>query len=279
LHDYAGGVADAKAGLIRFVGDPATRIREDYLRILRFFRFQASHGHGAPDSTGLQACARLKSGLAGLSRERVRQELLKLIAAPGAADAASAMDGIGLWPEVLPGLPADVAAFRRWVDLRRLFPGPPDVMAGLAALLPPDTIAEAVGLSLKLSRQEEKALEVILRHAGAAVDAGTSRPHVRQVVYTAGPLGFAAALQVGAARQGLAGAVVTPMLESAGPVLAAPPRLPFTSRDVEVLGVAPGPAMGKALRQATRSWIAAGCPEDRTESLALLRSAVSGAPD
>jgi poly(A) polymerase len=85
LHDYATGVADAKAGIIRFMGDPETRIREDYLRILRFFRFQASHGAGAPDTAALAACARLKTGLAGISRERVRQELLKLIVAPGPA--------------------------------------------------------------------------------------------------------------------------------------------------------------------------------------------------
>ena len=84
VHDYAGGLADLAARRVRFIGDPTQRIREDYLRILRFFRFSARYGEGALDAAGLSAAIRERDGLAILSRERVRAELLKLLAAPRA---------------------------------------------------------------------------------------------------------------------------------------------------------------------------------------------------
>ncbi|HKD30043.1 MAG TPA: CCA tRNA nucleotidyltransferase, partial [Xanthobacteraceae bacterium] len=82
VHDYVDGLADLEARRVRFIGDPARRIAEDYLRILRFFRFQASYAHGAPDPAGLHACIVARDGLRGLSRERVRAELMKLLVAP-----------------------------------------------------------------------------------------------------------------------------------------------------------------------------------------------------
>src|SRR6202522_1587834 len=81
VHDYVDGLADLKARRVRFIGDPARRIAEDYLRILRFFRFQASYAHGAPDPAGLAACIAARRGLDMLSRERLRAELMKLLIA------------------------------------------------------------------------------------------------------------------------------------------------------------------------------------------------------
>src|SRR5438067_2415966 len=80
VHDYFGGVDDIRVGLVRFIGDPLARIAEDHLRILRFFRFHARFGQGRPDPAGLEACAARANDLMALSRERIAQELLKLLA-------------------------------------------------------------------------------------------------------------------------------------------------------------------------------------------------------
>src|SRR6185436_1671723 len=94
--DLVGGLADLAARRVRFIGDPAQRIREDFLRILRFFRFHAAYGIGAPDAAGLHAAIVLRDGLAQLSRERVRMELMKLLVAPGAEATLTIMADSGL---------------------------------------------------------------------------------------------------------------------------------------------------------------------------------------
>ena len=91
VHDYVGGLDDIAARRVRFIGDPNQRIAEDYLRILRFFRMHAAHGAGEPDRAGYLACIAGRAGLAGLSAERLRMEMLKLMVAPGAAVAIAAM--------------------------------------------------------------------------------------------------------------------------------------------------------------------------------------------
>ena len=103
MHDDVGGLADLAARRVRFIGDPAARIREDYLRSLRFFRFHAAFGAGAPDAAALAAIVALRGGLATLSRERVRAELLKLMAAPGAAAMARVMAERGILTPLLAG--------------------------------------------------------------------------------------------------------------------------------------------------------------------------------
>ena len=104
IHDYVGGLADLDARHVRFIGDPAKRIAEDYLRILRFFRFHAAYGEGDPDAAGLAACIAGRGGLEQLSRERVRMELLKLLVAPGAVPALGD-GGRRLLGPVLGGVP------------------------------------------------------------------------------------------------------------------------------------------------------------------------------
>jgi poly(A) polymerase/tRNA nucleotidyltransferase (CCA-adding enzyme) len=96
VHDEVGGLADIDARRVRFIGDPAQRIAEDYLRILRFFRIHAAYGEGAPDAAGYEACIAGRDGLTGLSAERIRMEMLKLMIAKGAAEALVAMDDAGL---------------------------------------------------------------------------------------------------------------------------------------------------------------------------------------
>src|SRR5262245_1461886 len=118
VHDYVGGLDDLKLRRVRFIGDAATRIAEDYLRILRFFRFHAAYGHGAPDRDGVKACIAGRAGLAKLSRERVRMELLKLLLAKYASAALTTMSDAGLLLQVLGGV-ADLAAFGRITRVER----------------------------------------------------------------------------------------------------------------------------------------------------------------
>ena len=110
VHDYVGGLADLEARRVRFIGAAGQRIAEDYLRILRFFRFHAAYGHGAPDAAGLHACIAARSGLEQLSRERVRMELLKLLVARHATPTLAIMAESGLLLPVLGGVP-DLAGF------------------------------------------------------------------------------------------------------------------------------------------------------------------------
>ena len=112
VYDPIGGFDDLARRRVRFIGDPVTRIREDYLRILRFFRFHAGYGAGPPDAAGLHACLAERAGLAKLSRERIRLELMKLFKAARAGPTLQVMADTGLIHAVLGGI-ADPMAFTR----------------------------------------------------------------------------------------------------------------------------------------------------------------------
>ena len=148
VHDYFGGIADLRAGRVRFVGDPATRIAEDRLRMLRFFRFHARFGIGPPDPAALAAIADAAPGLARLSPERVWSELKRILAAPAAAPTVALMAQAGVLAAALPegADPARLAA----LEARG---APADPLLRLAALLPapPDADAAALAARLRLS--------------------------------------------------------------------------------------------------------------------------------
>jgi poly(A) polymerase len=274
VHDYATGIADAAAGLVRFMGDPETRIREDYLRILRFFRFQASHGRGAPQAAGLAACAVLKDGLLRLSRERLRQELLKLLAAPGAVAAAEAMEGIGLWPRLLKDVAFDVGALRRLAALEEACGLPPDAIRRLAAG------AEAVDAlqgQLALSRAEAVRLAAARNQASPVTGPAMAEPALRGALFLAGFEGFRDAALVAAARGGWDAAAAAALVADAEAMAARLPANPFSSADAAALGVRPGPAMGRVLKAATEAWLAAGLPEERQHQRAILEAARAAA--
>ncbi len=278
VHDYASGVADAKGGRIRFMGDAKTRIREDYLRILRFFRFQASHGAGAPDPEGLAACAQLGAGLSGISRERMRQELLKLLVAPGAPAAAEAMQAIGLWPHVLAGVDVDTAALRRWAELRGAVPGSDDPMSALAAFTGSMTRPASLGKRLKLSRDELRTLQVIAGGKRSATGALAGRDQVAEAIYRIGPESFPAVIRAWAAISRATPEQVRQAMAWAAPVLADPPRLPFGGTDLAALGVPAGPVMGRLLREAEEDWIAAGLPRAPARWRPILLAVVARNP-
>ena len=133
VFDYFGGIADLRAGVVRFVGDPATRIAEDYLRILRFFRFHARYAAGPPDAAAVAAIRAGVPGLARLSAERVWSELTRILAAPDPRGAVALMAELGVLAAVIPE-GADPARLARVVATD----APPDPLLRLAALLTGD---------------------------------------------------------------------------------------------------------------------------------------------
>jgi poly(A) polymerase len=151
--DPLGGLPDLQARRIRFIDDPAQRIREDYLRILRFFRFHACYGdpEGGLDPAGLAACADARDGLATLSRERIGAEMRKLLAAPDPAPSVAAMQAAGVLSAILPG--SGAAALAPLVHLESETNTAPDPLRSLAALG-----GENVAGRLRLSRAESRRL-------------------------------------------------------------------------------------------------------------------------
>lgn len=243
------GAADAKAGRIVFVGEAETRIREDALRILRFFRFQAHFGRGEPDAEGLSACARLSALVEGLSAERVSTELLKLLAADDPRAAVRAMDEAGVLKRVLPGH-ADLPLFEAMTAVSD------DPALRLSALLPADVGAVLETASrLRLSNAlRDRLLSAV---DDGTVEAATTPAQARAAVYR---LGARAVLDRLARRQA-AGATPSALAEALA--VAAdwtPPRLPVGGREVAALGLAPGPETGRLLKAFEAEWIAADFP-------------------
>ena len=158
VHDYVGGLADLNARRVRFIGDAKKRIDEDYLRILRFFRFHAAYGHGLPDAAGLAACIAARAGLGQLSRERVRMELLKLLLARHPTPALAAMAESGLLVPVLGGVP-DLAGFENMTKVEAaagVQADPVQRLGALGARIADD--AERLWQRLRLSNVEHARL-------------------------------------------------------------------------------------------------------------------------
>jgi tRNA nucleotidyltransferase/poly(A) polymerase len=277
LHDYATGIADASAGLVRFMGDPAERIREDYLRILRFFRFHASHGRGEPDAHGLAAATSLAPGLPQLSRERIRQEVLKLLAADGALEAAKSMARIGLWPLIVPGGAPDLAALERLQALD--VSDQKDPVLRLAVLFSKPEAASSLQEKLALSNRDQQSILT-----GLAAEREISGPalpvdQVARLVHRHGPLAFRDGLLLAAASQGWDRGSFEEFMVRAGPLLAHPPVAPFSSGDVAALGIRPGPRMGLVLKAATERWLDEGRPSGPAELAAILQQAFAATAD
>lgn len=257
------GVADALAGRIVFVGEAEGRIREDYLRILRFFRFHAWYGRGEPDAAGLAACAALAEGIARLSAERVSKELLKLLAAPDPRAAVEAMRGAGVLARVLPpgatpGLFEAVAAVEA------------DPVLRLSALLPPDPAeVGAAATRLRLSRAMRDRL-IAAVEPGVAVGPDMDARAARAALYRLGRQAFLDRLSLAGAASGVADEALRRLAEAW-----TPPSLPVGGRDLERLGVAPGPETGRLLRAFEDGWIADDFPAEGHE--ARLAALVGGA--
>ncbi|MGP0092837.1 MAG: CCA tRNA nucleotidyltransferase [Xanthobacteraceae bacterium] len=277
VYDYVGGLADLDARRVRFIGDPGRRIAEDYLRILRFFRFHAAYGHGAPDPAGLLACIMGRAGLAHLSRERVRMELMKLLVTPAAAPTLAVMADAGLLLLVFAGVPQvkHVAAMALAEEACGLVPDPLRRLGALAVLISED--AERLWQRLRLTNAEHERLLSMAdgwwRIAPHADDMGA-----RALLYRLGPQHFTDRVLLAWARS------------AAGPDTAwadlamlpeqwTAPAFPLKAADLMARGVPKGPALGAALRAAEDAWIMAGFPIDAPALAAIAASAARRAPD
>jgi len=249
-----GGLADAAEGRIVFVGEAETRIREDYLRILRFFRFQAWYGRGEPDATGLAACAALKSGMARLSAERVSKELLKLLAAPDPRPAVRAMAETGVLDQVLPQA-QPLAMFDALCEAS------PDPVLRLSALLPEDadTVVRIAG-DLRLSNAVRDRLAAAVAD-GPAVTPGMTDAEARAAIYRLGRAAFEDRLSRAEAARGGDGAGLRRLAAEW-----TAPKMPVGGRDLARLGLKPGPETGRILKAFEDAWIAEDFPDDGHEA-------------
>lgn len=251
VFDYFGGAEDLRAGVVRFIGDPLQRIAEDHLRILRFFRFHARFGRGEPETAGYDACAARANDLMALSRERIADELLKLLGCADPAPAIGHMLARDILKPVLPEIGADgLARLRTLIAAERDARLPGDPVRRLAALVPQEPArADEIAARLKLSNAIRKRL----------VTAVTPRPEpVEELAY----------------RIGVAGAVDR-LLLSGAPAEAAriadwtPPRLPISGGALVKRGLSAGPLVAKALKAVEDRWVAEGFPGPaRVEALA-----------
>jgi poly(A) polymerase len=248
VFDYFGGIADLRARRVRFVGDAATRIAEDYLRVLRFFRFWARYGEGAPDAQATAAIAAAVPGLGRLSAERVWMEMKRILAAPDPRGAVALMASLGVLNAVLP----EGAAPGRLAALVAAG-APADPLLRLAALLDGD--AARLAARLRLSAAERMRLLALLAAPSlppAADDAALRRALASEK------------REVLIGRAWLAGGdpgLLARLTAMPAPVFA------LRGRDLQAVGVAAGPALGALLRDLRGWWLEGGCTGDVREEL------------
>lgn len=252
VFDYFGGEADLAAGIVRFIGDPLQRIAEDHLRIMRFFRFHARFGRGAPHAASLRACSLRANDLMALSRERIADELLKLLALPEPAETLVMMRDARILAPVLPEVD-DLTI------LSALGPaGQGDGVLRLAAALPADPdLAEAIANRLRLSKAKTKRLRLAAGRRAADADAPMALAY---------RLGKDAAID----RLRLLGR------EDALATIAdwSVPVLPLSGGAVVAQGVQEGPQVALVLRRVEERWIAEGFP-DAARVAAILQEIVA----
>jgi poly(A) polymerase len=262
VHDYFGGLDDLAARRVRFIGDPDQRLREDYLRGLRFLRFSAEYAHGPLDGAGLAAVDRQKHGFSGLSAERIRQEMLKLLVAKRAVDVVAQAEERGLISLLLAG-EANLGRFQS-VATRDSVRNAILRLYALGVHAAGDV--EGLRGTLRLSNAECAMLASFLEGERLLAGGATTRH-----------LGYA----VPDALAGLA--VLTPEAFGASSaeierhltaLAAEPPHLALSGADLIKRGLAPGPRMGKVLAEAERLWIAAGLPNGKEDQDRLLEAAI-----
>lgn len=284
LHDPAGGLADLQseggpqkgdAPKVRFIGDAVTRIREDYLRSLRFFRFHARFGASAPDAEGFAATILCRDGLDQLSRERVRAELLKLLAAPGAANAITLMSGAGLLHRVsgIVAEPGRVARLAARQEQRNEAADPLLLLAACAVRTVED--ARALHDRLRLSGAETARLAQFAQALEQL--RGMARLTLNRARAVAAQLGGqaladAVAIVTGDTRPAI-DAEVHGFVDALAAGTVTAPVFPLRGADVLALGVQPGPAIGAMMAALRQGWLDAGCSEGETTRAELLARA------
>jgi tRNA nucleotidyltransferase/poly(A) polymerase len=273
VHDFVGGLPDIAARRVRFIGDPKARIAEDYLRILRFFRIHAAYGAGEPDRAGYLACIAGRAGLATLSAERLRMEMLKLMVAESAVSATVAMAEGGLLLSILGGVTytgpfAAMIAAEHLLDLAH---DPIRRLGALAVAVSED--ARRVATRLRLTNAETKALDS-MGHRWWRL-AGMDEATARRRLYRLGADRYRDRLMLAWVRAGKdtdatawRGLVDLPQRWS-------PPKFPLRAADFVARGISEGPALGQALALAEDAWLAANFPSDAAALKAIADQTVA----
>lgn len=247
ITDYFGGVADLEARRLRFIGDADARIAEDHLRILRYFRFLARYGDDELDNMAYAACVAAANSLMALSRERIADELLKLLGVAAPIHALRLMVDGGILTPVLPEVDrAGIYRLERLIAREAAAGIAPSALRRLAALLPPDAArADLVGARLKLSNKARKRLTT-------ALEAGLGDMPIRALAW----------------HIGVEGAIDRLLLDAdadLSPLSAlddwTPPKLPIGGGALIARGLPPGPDVAKALNVVQDMWVAEGFPD------------------
>ena len=273
VHDHVGGLDDIAARRVRFIGEAEKRIAEDYLRILRFFRMHAAFGAGELDRAGYLACIAGRAGLATLSAERLRMEMLKLLVAGGAVDAVTAMADGGLLQMIVGGV-AYVGPFAAMITAERELDLKPDAIRRLAALAVTVTEdARRVAAKLRLSNAETKSLDS-MGHRWWRLD-GLDEARARRLLYRLGEDSYRNRLMLAWARAGSDADPASWRAFATLPQRWQASKFPLDAADFLARGVTEGPALGQVLTLAEDAWLAADFPLDQAALGAIADQAVA----
>lgn len=266
VDDYFGGLADLEAGCVRFIGDAATRIAEDHLRILRFYRFAARFGRGEMHGESHAAVITARQSLKSLSRERIADELLKILSLPDPRAIVAQMAADGIFEVLLPELDSRfAAAFDRLLANEAAAGIAPAPLRRLSALLPADAaIAEQVASRLRLSTRQRKHLAALGAHRAAPAPA-------RQLAHA---IGVDAARDVHMLAGDPAAAAAAVQALNGWDV----PVLPIKGGDLIARGVGAGPEVARILRAVEAAWVAEDYP-DKARVDALVDQMIGRASD
>jgi poly(A) polymerase len=274
VYDYVGGLADLDARRVRFIGEARKRIAEDYLRILRFFRFHAAYGMGEhPDAEGLAACIAGRDGLDRLSRERVRVEMLKLVVAPHAVPTLIAMADAGLLLRVL-GSVSYLGAFENMAKVEAAAGLPADPVRRLGALGTQVTEdAERLSQKFRLSNDEHARL-ISMAQDWHRISPAIGEDGARALLYRLRPTFFTDRVLLAWARSPATAHETDWHALATLPQRWTAPTFPLKAAALLARGVEKGPALGAAMRAAEAAWVMAGFPTDEA-ALARLADAAA----
>jgi tRNA nucleotidyltransferase/poly(A) polymerase len=276
IYDYAGGINDLRARRVRFIGDADQRIREDLLRVFRFFRFSAIYAQGRLDPEGLRAAAKSASQLGRLSRERIRTEIMKLLTAPYVLPVVQAMATAKVLDEALL-IPYDVDAFGALCRVEQAHGVPASPLRALMALaVRSDADIPPLRDALRLTNREVAHLESVTVAAAdvAALGFSPSRDEstddMRRLLYRVGSAVYHDALFLRAAQTAENMVAALTLADTWKP-----PRFQLTGKDAIALGIAKGPDVSRVLAEAENIWLANGMPDSAAAQHDILRQVVS----
>jgi poly(A) polymerase len=264
IFDPFDGASDLKNGFVRFIGKPEKRITEDYLRILRFFRFFARFGKGPMDQEGVKACVAHKEGLQSLSGERISHEVFGLLKAKGCAKAMKEIKRIGLLDDIFSNAePIDA------LELLCAFEEQPDSLRRMALLIDAASIND-VAKRLRLSKKQAKRLS-LARSLNAHLDPQKGEGHLKAFIYKFGAMAARDQLMIYWAEKGFSGlgAVERQMLKLIDQLEQSPLILPIGAKDLMDRGISAGPQLGEKLKALENKWLETGCEISRDDLLAL----------